>query len=507
MNNQTFTQRIAYSFALLCALTLVTAILGTYALVHVTESKDRIQNVNNYAANSAQQLQTEVYKQSAAIRGSILTQLPVFSTALMDSKDTVKALEIRLSRLVDDEEGRQRLAGVEAATNSFDARLSEIQAMQQRGTTQAEQTNYMISTAMPQRLALEKEVDEFSKYEQAETDTARKTSTESAELYRNLLLVFAALVVLAAVLLAYLLNRALTGEVGTAVQEIQASAAQLGSTATEQATGAREQATAMSEITTTMTELLTTSRQIADSSQRVASFSRETAIAAGTSDEVVERAQDSLNTVRAQVDVIVTYMLDLGRKSQQIGGLVDVIYELAEQTNILAINANIEAAGAGEAGRRFGVVADEIRKLADRVGGSARQTRGMVDDVRAAINTTVMATESGSKAVDAGARDFAEVTASIERIRSLVTTATEAAREIELSTKQQSTAVEQVNLAVGNVAQVSRDVEMSTTQASQTAAQLAKLSGRLASLIQRQDSVPGRSFGRGPGSPSGEQGA
>ena len=485
MNNQTFTQRIAYSFALLCGLTLAATILGAYALYHVTESKDRIQNVNNFAANSAQQLQTEVYKQSAAIRGSILTQLPVFSSALNTSRETVKTLEDRLAGLVDDEQGRQRLAAVVQASNDFDARLNEIQAMQQRGASAAEQTNYMISTAMPQRLALEKEVDDFSRYEQAETDAARKASTATADLYRNLLLVFAALVVLAALALAYLLNKVLTGQIGTAVQQIQASAAQLGSTATEQATGAREQATAMSEITTTMTELLTTSRQIADSSQRVASFSRETALAAGTSDEVVERAQDSLNRVRVQVDVIVTHMLDLGRKSQQIGGLVEVIYELAEQTNILAINANIEAAGAGESGRRFGVVADEIRKLADRVGGSARQTRGMVDDVRAAINTTVMATESGSKAVDAGARDFAEVTLSIERIRSLVTTATEAAREIELSTKQQSTAVEQVNLAVGNVAQVSRDVEMSTTQASQTATQLARLSAQLASLIRR----------------------
>ena len=485
MNDRTFSQKIAFSFALLCALTLATALLGAYALVHVTQSKDRIQNVNNFAANSAQQLQTEVYKQSAAIRGSILTQLPVFSTALMESKETVKVLEARLATLVDNEQGRQRLAGVETATNNFDARLTEIQTMQQRGAPQAEQTAYMISTAMPQRLALEKEVDDFAKYEQSESEIARKASTENAELYRNLLLVFALLVLVAAVVLAWLLSRLLNGQIGTAVQEIQASAAQLGSTATEQATGAREQATAMSEITTTMTELLTTSRQIADSSQRVASFSRETATAAGTSDDVVERAQESLNLVRAQVDVVVTHMLDLGRKSQQIGGLVDVIQELAEQTNILAINANIEAAGAGDAGRRFGVVADEIRKLADRVGGSARQTRGMVDDVRAAINTTVMATESGSKAVDAGARDFAEVTASIERIRSLVTTATEAAREIELSTKQQSTAVEQVNLAVGNVAQVSRDVEMSTTQASQTAAQLARLSARLSSLIRR----------------------
>ncbi len=407
--NYTFSKKLAYSFAVLCLLTIATAVLGAYALVRVVESKDRIQTVNNAALNEAEMLRTEIYKQSAAIRGSILTQLPVFSASLKDSSNEARRLQHDLSGLVDDAEGRSEIADVQAAMNSFEGRLHEIEQMQEHGVSQAEQTNYMITTAMPQRLTLEKEVDDFTQYEARKATEARRESTATAEHYRLALLIFACLVLLAAVLLAYLLSRVLNGQIGIAVQEIQASAAQLQSTASEQATGAREQATAMSEITTTMTELLTTSRQIADSSQRVAAFSRETVRAAEVSDAVVSRAKKSLNLVRGQVDEIVNHMLDLGKRSQQIGGVVEVISELAEQTNILAINANIEAAGAGEAGRRFSVVADEIRKLADRVGNSARQTRGMVDDVRAAINTTVMATESGSKAVDAGAKDFNEV--------------------------------------------------------------------------------------------------
>src|SRR3990167_346735 len=97
-------------------------------------------------------------------------------------------------------------------------------------------------------------------------------------------------------------------------------------------------------------------------------------------------------------------MLELGKKSQQIGAVLDIVSELAEQTNILSINATIEAAGAGESGKRFAVVADEIRKLADRVANSTKDIRVQIDDVRGAGNTTVMATESGAKAVDAGTR-------------------------------------------------------------------------------------------------------
>jgi methyl-accepting chemotaxis protein len=182
-------------------------------------------------------------------------------------------------------------------------------------------------------------------------------------------------------------------------------------------------------------------------------------------------------------------MLELGKKSQQIGGILEIINELADQTNILAINATIEAAGAGEAGKRFSVVADEIRRLADRVGGSTKEIRGLVDDIRAAVNTTVMATEGGSKAVDAGARQFGEVAASFRQIADLVTTTTEAAKEIELSTKQQATAVEQVNVATTSAGQAAKETEASSSQTLQTSVQLTNLSRDLAKLIQPQASA------------------
>ncbi len=282
----------------------------------------------------------------------------------------------------------------------------------------------------------------------------------------------------------FLITRSLGGQIGMAIQHVQGSSAEMQTVASQQASGAKESSTAMNEIATTISELLATSRQIASSAQRVAHIAEETASSARGGDLTVQKTQESVTNIKRQVDLIVTHMLDLGKKSQQIGGILEIINELAEQTNILSINATIEAAGAGEAGKRFAVVADEIRKLADRVGGSTKEIRGLIEEIRAAVNTTVMATEGGTKAVDAGAKQFAEVTASLKQIAGLVGTTTEAAREIELSTKQQSTAVEQVNIAIANVAQATKETETSATQMVQTATQLSGLSRDLARLIR-----------------------
>jgi CHASE3 domain sensor protein len=282
----------------------------------------------------------------------------------------------------------------------------------------------------------------------------------------------------------WLITRSLSEQIGSAVGLVRSSSTELQSAANQQASGAKEQATAMTEISTTISELLASSRQIAESAQRVAHNAEETANAARSGHGTVDITHESISSIRRQVDQIVSHMLELGKKSQEIGAVLDIVSELAEQTNILAINATIEAAGAGEAGKRFAVVAEEIRNLADRVGGSTKEVRALIEDVRSAVNTTVMATETGSKAVDAGSRQFGDLASAFKQIANLVATTTEAAREIELSTKQQSTAVEQVNVAVANVTQASMETETSAGQTLQTVSQMSALSTDLLRIIK-----------------------
>jgi methyl-accepting chemotaxis protein len=110
----------------------------------------------------------------------------------------------------------------------------------------------------------------------------------------------------------------------------------------------------------------------------------------------------------------------------------------------------------------------------------------LIEDVRSSVNTTIMTTEGGSKSVDAGAKQFSEVAAAFAEIAGLVGATTEAAREIELSTKQQSTAVEQVNVAITSAAQATKETEASSGQTLQTAVELSGLSRALLRIVEPQ---------------------
>jgi methyl-accepting chemotaxis protein len=483
--NWTFGQKVGGGFALIVMLAAVMGVVAVYALRSVVVAKDRVITSNAPLLIQAENLQGLQDRAASNARGFLLTREERFLERLRETQTESDAAIADLKRLTDTDERRRRLEVIDRACADYRQSIDRVIALR-RTPASLEAVNRAFDDVMPRRDALSALLKAFIADEEKQLDTARQAATDSATFASTLVVVMLVLVVILAALIAFVLTRTLGRQLGTAIAQVQSSSAELQAAANQQATAAKEQATAMSEISTTISELLASSRQIAEGAQRVAGIAGQTATAARAGDGTVATAHDSITGIRRQVDLVVTHMLELGKKSQQIGAVLDIVSELAEQTNILAINATIEAAGAGDAGRRFAVVAEEIRKLADRVAGSTKEVRGLIDDVRGAVNTTVMATESGSKSVDAGSRQFGDVASALKDIGALVGTTTEAAREIELSTKQQSTAVEQVNMAIANVAQATKETEASSGQTLQTAVQLAGLSRDLLRIVQPQ---------------------
>lgn len=484
--NWTFGRKLALGFAIAVLTVLVIGISGYRSTEHLIENDRWVTHTHEVRTKLADLL-SFLKDAETGQRGFVITGdenfLEPYRAALPEIAKTMAGVR----GLTSDNEAQQRR--LNALQPLVDGKLAELhRTIEMRRAQGFESTMKVVAAGegkalmdQGRRVIAEMDDDEAGLLTRRTLEAEQSSeSTKSTILWGSL---FGIVFVTVA---GTLISRSLASQIGAAVHHIQSSSAELQTAANQQATGAKEQATAMNEISTTISELLATSRQIAESARRVAEIAGQTATAARTGDLTVEKGHESITGIRRQVDVIVHHMLDLGKKSQQIGSVLEIVSELAEQTNILAINATIEAAGAGDAGRRFGVVADEIRKLADRVGGSTKEIRGLIDDVRSAVNTTVMTTETGSKAVEAGAEQFGRVAAAFGQISSQVSTTTEAAKEIELSTKQQASAVEQVNVAITNVSQASKESEVSTGQTLRTAVELSHLSRELLRLVQPQ---------------------
>lgn len=480
----TFGQKITAGFAVTLALTLLIGGVTIATLHHVVEKKDRL--VTQYAENliSAQLLDSLYAKQSAQNRAFLLTGDQTYLVAAQEFRKDFAGTVLAIDANLTNPDARRQVERIQTAEASYQAGARTLLQARTVGTTSETIMRRFESELAPHAEALSREIETFKRLERDLLEKAKERSTQDAEQGSFLVLLIAALALGIASATAVVLTRSLSRQIGSTIQHLQSSSSELHAAANQQATGSGEQAAAMTEVSTTMKELLSTSRQIADSAQQVARIAEETATAARSGDRSVVKAQEAVAIIKRQVDQIVLHMLDLGRKSQQVGGILEIIKELAEQTNILAINATIEAAGAGESGKRFAAVADEIRKLADRVSGSTGDIRMLIDEIRTAANTTVMTTEDGSKAVEMGAQQFGELAAAFNQIASLVATTAEAAREIELSTKQQSTAVEQVNIAISDAAQAAKETEASSRQTLQTSSQLAGVSRELAQIVR-----------------------
>ncbi len=479
----TFGRTLAIGFTAVVALNLVVAGIALAGLHNVVERKDRVIDTDSRLVLDVQKLLTIRDARAAANRGYLVSgeQSYLDQQYAYDTQFDQQIAELRAR--MDTARGRQLIDQIAALQHQFVLLDRSPVALRQKGAPMT-----AVATAWEQintqRLTTTEAMNTLYDYQQKLVDTRKHAASTAASSDIKTIVAVVLASVMASAALALTLTRRLRRRIGTSVSEVQSSSVELQATANQQVLGAKGQATAVNEISTTMTELLATSHQIAESAQRVADVAGETAGAGQTGRSTVAAAQESMTEIRRQVDAIVEHMLELGDKSQQIGSVLDIVAELAEQTNILAINSTIEAVGAGEAGRRFAVVADEIRKLADRVAESTKIIRELIGGIRGAVSTTVMATEIGSRAVDTGTAQVEGVASSFRQIVTLVGSTTEAAREIELSTRQQTTAVEQVNQAVADVAQTTRETETSSSQTLQTASQLSQLSTQLRSLVE-----------------------
>ncbi|MGF1479714.1 MAG: methyl-accepting chemotaxis protein [Cyanophyceae cyanobacterium] len=276
-----------------------------------------------------------------------------------------------------------------------------------------------------------------------------------------------------------LLASAISREVNQSIAQIAASSSEIAATTQQQERINTEQATSVSQTTTTMAELGTATRQTTAQAEASASGARQALELAEEGNKAVEKTVAGINTLKNQVSSIAEQITHLSERTGQISLVTELVSNVANQTNMLALNASVEAARAGEGGKGFSVVAGEIRKLADQSKKSSETINNLVRDIQAALNSTVMVTDQGTKKADEGirlasssAQSFAEVAAAINDVFLN-------SQQIAITTKPQAVAVQQVVSAMNELNSGAQESASGANQVQSSIEQLNKAAQRL----------------------------
>ena len=265
---------------------------------------------------------------------------------------------------------------------------------------------------------------------------------------------------------------------GSAASEIVASTAQL-------AASASESAAAVSETTTTVEEVRQTAQVASQKAKLVSESAQKAAQSSQSGRKSTEDVGAGMNRIRQQMEAIAASMGRLSEQSQTIGQIIATVEDIATQSNLLAVNAAIEAAKAGEHGKGFGVVAQEVKSLAEQSRQATNQVRTILGDIQKATAAAVMATEQGSKAVEAGTRQTEVAGDSIQALAGSVNEAAQAATQIAASSQQQLVGVDQVAGAMESIKQASAQNVAGAKQLETAARNLNELGQRLKQMVER----------------------
>ena len=272
-------------------------------------------------------------------------------------------------------------------------------------------------------------------------------------------------------------------QIRDSVNKTSIAANEITAVATQLEKGETEQAASVNEITATVEELSSSAKQVNEKSESVAEQSKGALKIAYEGQKAVSATIEEMNNIKDKVEKIAEDILNLSEQIQQIGTIINTVNTISEQTNMLALNASIEAARAGEHGKGFAVVAAEVRKLADLSQKSTAKIETLIREIQTATNSTVMATEEGSKSVDAGVKKVLQAGDTITSVISTTKETYDSVQGIAIASRQQSLAIEQVSEAMTDINQRMKQTVASSNEMLQAAESLSILGKELQEMV------------------------
>lgn len=397
-----------------------------------------------------------------------------------------KALPIAVNGLRDSVRGNPtRLADVAKIDEGIAKKLEELgETIQLQRGNKADDALKLVKTDKGKGLMdrLREVVDAVANEERTSLNE-RQLAMESAVRWTKVVIaISSALTVVLVPIASFLIIRSITSPVRRVVNQLTSTSAELVASTVQQASGSREQAAAVAETVSTVNEVTQTAEQVAHRAKSIGERLKQTVEAGKNGRTVVDESIESLERLDERVNTTAANILSLAEQAQAISEIIGAVNDVAEQTNLLSLNAAIEASRAGEQGKGFAVVAAEVKELAGQSKRATEKVRQILSEIQSATNAAVLSTEQVTKGVNQ-ARTVA--VSAVGTIRTLTDALGDVSQETTLivaASDQQLTGMVQVHQAMRNLDQVAQQTSEALRQVEQAAQSLNGLGTQLARL-------------------------
>jgi len=484
----TIGKKIIGGYAVVLLLMIIAVATGYYALTVVESNYNELIDVNIEQIQNAERLKYLVEEQKADYRGFLLyTDDPksYLDALYMNRREfddaVIKAQKSELSE--NDEEGLGILQNIANLQTKYTQEQEKIISISNSGN-RAEAINVSIKEIRPIRGELIDAIDKYGTIlEKKEVESHADIAATNSRL-SQLMIASSIIALIAGLVIGLYITRSISGQLRGAVSQLTSSSSEILATTTQLASSSTEAATASTQTSTTAAELKQAAQLSSEKAINVSESAQKAASAAKQGKTAVAGNMEAIKRIKEQAEVVAQSIVKLSEQSLAIGDITTTVNDIAEQSNLLAVNAAIEAAKAGEHGKGFAVVAAEVKSLAEQSKQATTQVRTILNDVQKATSAAVMATEQVSKAVEAGVKQATEAGESIRILADTNAEAAQAATQVAASSQQQLVGINQIASAMENIKQAVQQNAAGAKQAEKAAKDLNELGQNLKSMIE-----------------------
>ena len=534
--------KLAIGFGALLLILCVTAVLTARRFRELNSFSTKVDE-RSQKVEAARALEAAAMKESSGIRGFLLFNRESMLDRLAEGRQEYKQASDAIREKIQTEEGNRLFGEIERLHRNYDDYLDREVAAQRAGRTK-EARDLLANVSSPLSLELEKAIEQLVVHEQKAKQQVLDDQAATESRAESLVLALPAVGVLAGLLVATIISRSINsavvamlsmaeqiadnnlalgdleikskdeiGKAGMALNQMKnnlrdlirliagtaehvASASEeISASATQQATSAEIQKEQTTQVAAGLQQMSVTVQQVSENSTAAADASRRAAEVARGGGVIVDETLSTMRTIADSVSGTAKKVEELGKSSDQIGRIVGVINDIADQTNLLALNAAIEAARAGEQGRGFAVVADEVRKLAERTTVATKEIAQMIRTVQQETKAAVAAMEQGTREVQEGVNTTSRAGDSLKQIIQVSEEVGEMITHIAAAATQQTTATEEIHKNMDQIAKLVKESAVGTQQSAQACQDLSGLALDLQKLVSRfrlEDSTDGK---------------